>query len=634
MSTSPARLPARPSVEQLRKQAKERLATLRTTHPVAKLADAQYALARDYGFESWPKLVHHVESVRSFARIEPLERLARDILAGYGADVAALERLIAHYGLGYSPDQLLVRLRSRLDDSRGGAADEPSLADARRLVAHEYGFESWSALAEGLAQGPASAPDPQLGRSTSPPFYRIDAEQKTIEVWAPLTDGDWDTIAAVMAERGLNGVKTAALTDGGMARLSRLDFVTSLDARGPALSDEGLLHLTRMPQLETLALAGDLTDRGFQVLSHLPSLRRFNIEWMKTVSDAGIANLIHCDRLEHVNLMGTPTGDGVIDALRGKPRLHHLKTGRQVTDAGLAFLHDFPAFKTWDGGGEIDYDLMTFTPEANNLLLDGPFTDEGLTKLVGLDGLFGLGFFWHSHAFTGAGLAALAGLPNLGFLGCQGARCDDLAMRSIATIPKLRMLMAQGTVATDDGFVALSRSPTLEYLWGRDCPNLTGRGFAALSEMPALRGLGVSCKRVDDASLATLPSFPALRQLMPMDVTDAGFRHVGRCSGLVDLWCMYCRETGDEATEHMAQLELETYYAGKTRITDRTCQILGRMPSLELIELWECAGITDAGVAALSGLPRLKRFTITGSPRVTLRGSSVFPPGVRVDYSS
>jgi hypothetical protein len=97
---------------------------------------------------------------------------------------------------------------------------------------------------------------------------------------------------------------------------------------------------------------------------------------------------------------------------------------------------------------------------------------------------------------------------------------------------------------------------------------------------------------------------------------------------------MYCRETGDEATEHLAQLELETYYAGKTRVTDRTCEILGRMPSLELIELWECAGITDAGVAALSGLPRLKRFTITGSPRVTLRGSSVFPPGVRVDYSS
>jgi hypothetical protein len=44
--------------------------------------------------------------------------------------------------------------------------------------------------------------------------------------------------------------------------------------------------------------------------------------------------------------------------------------------------------------------------------------------------------------------------------------------------------------------------------------------------MPALRGLAVSCARVDDAALALLPRFPALNDLMPMDVGDAGFRHV------------------------------------------------------------------------------------------------------------
>jgi hypothetical protein len=57
------------------------------------------------------------------------------------------------------------------------------------------------------------------------------------------------------------------------------------------------------------------------------------------------------------------------------------------------------------------------------------------------------------------------------------------------------------------------------------------------------------------------------------------------------------------------------------------------MPSLELVELWECAGITDGGVAALAGLPRLKRFTISGSPRITARGVSMLPEGVRVEYS-
>src|SRR5690606_18495414 len=117
-----------------------------------------------------------------------------------------------------------------------------------------------------------------------------------------------------------------------------------------------------------------------------------------------------------------------------------------------------------------------------------------------------------------------------------------------------------------------------------------------------------------DASLASLRDSPSLRQLMPMDVTDEGFRHVGACTGLVDLWCMYCRDTGDRATEHMAGLELRTYYAGKTRITDRSCEILGRMASLEAVELWQTAGVTDAGLAALARLPRLRHFAVSGAP--------------------
>ncbi len=63
------RLPDRPSLEQLRKQAKEYLETLRAADPSAGLAAAQHALAREYGFESWPKLVHHVESLQPERRM-------------------------------------------------------------------------------------------------------------------------------------------------------------------------------------------------------------------------------------------------------------------------------------------------------------------------------------------------------------------------------------------------------------------------------------------------------------------------------------------------------------------------------------------------------------------------------------
>ncbi|MCX6123964.1 MAG: 3,4-dihydroxy-2-butanone-4-phosphate synthase [Proteobacteria bacterium] len=48
--------PAHPSLEFLRKQAKDQLHTMQQSNPQVKLADAQWQLAKEYGFASWPKL--------------------------------------------------------------------------------------------------------------------------------------------------------------------------------------------------------------------------------------------------------------------------------------------------------------------------------------------------------------------------------------------------------------------------------------------------------------------------------------------------------------------------------------------------------------------------------------------------
>jgi hypothetical protein len=196
------------------------------------------------------------------------------------------------------------------------------------------------------------------------------------------------------------------------------------------------------------------------------------------------------------------------------------------------------------------------------------------------------------------------------------------------------MLMAQGTIATDEGFKRLSRSATIEYIWGRECPNLKDAGFGALVEMPALKGIAVSCKFVDDAALAKLPDFPALKELMPMDVSDEGFRHVGRCEGLESLVLMYCRDTTDAATEHIQALRnLKKYHAGYTRITDRSLEMLSRMSSLEEVSFEGCKLITDAGIASFATLPHLREISIGNSPNVTRESISAFPATIRVNYS-
>ena len=86
-------LPAKPNLEHLKKQAKEILHDFRQNKPDAverfrafalgstpadaKLSDAQYVLARDYGFASWPKLKEHVDSLT----LTPAEQLAAAVRA-------------------------------------------------------------------------------------------------------------------------------------------------------------------------------------------------------------------------------------------------------------------------------------------------------------------------------------------------------------------------------------------------------------------------------------------------------------------------------------------------------------------------------------------------------------------------
>jgi hypothetical protein len=77
---------------------------------------------------------------------------------------------------------------------------------------------------------------------------------------------------------------------------------------------------------------------------------------------------------------------------------------------------------------------------------------------------------------------------------------------------------------------------------------------------------------------------------------------------------------------------LKHYYAGQTRITDRSLELLGGMISLEEIELSAGAGISDAGLVHLAALPHLRKLSVDASPRVTRAGIAAFPSYVPVDF--
>ena len=101
-------------------------------------------------------------------------------------------------------------------------------------------------------------------------------------------------------------------------------------------------------------------------------------------------------------------------------------------------------------------------------------------------------------------------MPNLLSLGADGRLSDDVAMRHMAAIPRLRKLRAQEAVATEAGFEALSRSQTLEGFWGRVCPNFGNRAFRAFSTMPSLRQHGRRAART--STTRCWRCFPSFRR--------------------------------------------------------------------------------------------------------------------------
>lgn len=87
---SPARsLPERPHLDHLRHEAKRRHAAMKAVAHSARLSDAQFLLAREYGFPSWPALKTEVDRRRQLCGAAevlalpplPLRRPRRDPIA-------------------------------------------------------------------------------------------------------------------------------------------------------------------------------------------------------------------------------------------------------------------------------------------------------------------------------------------------------------------------------------------------------------------------------------------------------------------------------------------------------------------------------------------------------------------------
>jgi hypothetical protein len=223
-------LPPRPSLEFERKRAKKLLRELRRGDPGARvtLADAQFTIARGYGFASWPRLVEYFATWERHERSGPMfqsrlrgsyEQQVRDIVDGHRRERTFAARKLATF---------VPRFYGRSDAEI--FATPVTEDDARLAVARTERFSSWPALVDSAPETlPSSSPEAMLDALYGARFMEafaaakahdlaslarlVDAHPELLRTPSPEEPGDSLLRNALLMEERTRSPEARAVTD-------------------------------------------------------------------------------------------------------------------------------------------------------------------------------------------------------------------------------------------------------------------------------------------------------------------------------------------------------------------------------------------------------------------------------------
>jgi len=226
-------LPARPNLDWLRKTAKDLLRELRTQNPARKLADAQFALARQYGFSSWRALKAHVDQLHDTSPTLSDE------------EVAAFLR---HIGAGH------------IEAIEAAIAASPAIVNA--VGPHPYWGGRPQALHVSIETGRRDVFDLLLAAGAD-----INGNNRLYDQWSPLMityDKDRPDMRATLLARGVRVGVIEALMAGDDAAVSRM-LQRGKSALPPDPNGGSILAFSRTPfaidRLLELGAEMDIKDR-------------------------------------------------------------------------------------------------------------------------------------------------------------------------------------------------------------------------------------------------------------------------------------------------------------------------------------------------------------------------------------
>jgi Leucine-rich repeat (LRR) protein len=388
-------------------------------------------------------------------------------------------------------------------------------------------------------------------------------------------DNELSCLLVLPSLEGL-GLRDTPTTDAGMVHVGK---ITSLEvlSLSAGVGDEGLAHLNGLKNLRWLSTEDPgVTDKGLACLAGLTNLEYLGLEGAQ-VSDAGMVYLKNMSKLKKLRLYGTRVTEKGFVHLKSLKNLEEINVLYGVTETGLMALSKLPSLKniTVDGDllGKEGITLLSKFKSLEHVYIDNTDKMDAIVKeLVNLRGLKELTL---GTGLTDKGLIQLKTMQSLQALTIGPSRITGKGIAALAEIPSLRILqLRQAMLASEDDWAALGKLSALQRLSLRHTRSeVTDAHVAHLTGLQSLKELSIDAIIVKDRK-----AFPS------MFVTDKGLEYISKLKSL----------------EHLS--------LRGAKITDEGLQQLSKIKGLKWMSLQGC-NVTEQGLRRLKKkLPALRWF--------------------------
>jgi Leucine-rich repeat (LRR) protein len=362
----------------------------------------------------------------------------------------------------------------------------------------------------------------------------------------------------------------------------KLGRITNV-ALGANATDAHLARVAQWKDVAQLTLFGShLTNDGLKALKDMKKLTALYLNEADKLTEDCLVHLDTLDGLTQFSIFEMKITDAGAKHVAGRTKLTSLVLMNcQLNDSAVGVLA--PLTK-----------LEELTLSRNEI------TGTGLSKLSGMKKLKHLTL--SNNKITDESLKPIAGLTSLNTLALDANEIGDAGLAHLATLKELTFLSLANTKVKGPGFQHLAKLSKLTYLALYDMPDLTGVGLQHLAGCTDLVNLNLATTGITDEGLAQIKE---IKHLTGLELPVYGQYEDG-------FWKdPHPERFSDAGLTHIAEMkELESLTFSGGGVTDAGMANLAGMTKLKYLGLGTLPNVKGPGLAHLKSLPELRDLNL------------------------